>query len=232
MSELGREIIQQSKQLYIEYLKKVSNYKKANTITKKDLENLFLKKVSINFNNKKYSINEAIEELKTQSQEKNKDNNQILEDIISELKQQICLYCYADVNSIQFKLPCGCNFCNHEHLDCLFKEKVKDKLKYNYKCFCSFEYKTNKVLELCNFLKNKNIFKDYNTLIERLNELFCGICFKCGCETKNKSLVDIEGFCPIKFNHFICDDCIKTDNSNYVKCSICNIQHKYLLNDF
>ena len=87
-------------------------------------------------------------------------------------------------------------------------------------------------MELCNFFKNKNIYKDYSTLIENLNEIFCAICFKCGSEKKTMSLVDIEGFCPIKFNHFICEDCIKTDNSNYVKCSICNIQHKYLLNDF
>ena len=105
-------------------------------------------------------------------------------------------------------------------------------MTYNYKCFCSYEYKPNKVLELCNFLRQKNIYKDYTSLIERLNEIFEKICFKCGYEKTDMQSVDIEGFCPNKFDHFICDDCIQNDSSNYVECCICKIQHKYLLKDF
>jgi hypothetical protein len=228
MNDLTKEIINQSKKLYIEYLKNVTHLERE--ITKDDFENLFLKKINVNYNNKQYTLNEAIEELS--SQEKNKDFNQIFEEIIRILKQQVCLYCYCDINNDEFKLPCGCVFCCSEHLDSFFKEKILNKLKYNYKCFCSYEYKANKVMELCNFLKNKNVYKDYNSLISLLNELFRGICFKCGCEKKDMSPVDIEGFFPLKFNHFICEDCVENDSSNYVKCSICSIQHKYLLNDF
>ena len=132
----------------------------------------------------------------------------------------------------EFTLICGCNFCSYNHLDLFFKEKIKNKLSYNYKCFCSYEYMPNKVLELCNFLKNKNIYKDFNSMIKNLNQIFNCICFKCGNEKNNLNATDIEGFCPIKFQHFICEDCVQADTSNYVKCSICNIQHKYLLSDF
>ena len=90
------------------------------------------------------------------------------------------------------------------------------------------------ILELCNLLRNKNIFKDYNYLIEQLNHIFGGICFKCGREKTGTELqrVDIEGFSPIKFGHFICEECIQNETSNQIECIICKIQHKYLLKDF
>ena len=52
---------------------------------------------------------------------------------------------------------------------------------------------------------------------------------KIGTELKS---VDIEGFCPIKFEHFICEECIQNETSNHIECIICKIQHKYLLKDF
>ena len=226
------EIINQSRITYIEYLKNVTIFERANTITKRDFQNYFLNKIIIIYNNKRYNIYEAIEELNSGKDNKEFDPNKKLDEIISGLKQIVCLYCFCNVTNNEFTLICGCNFCSYNHLDLFFKEKIKNKLSYNYKCFCSYEYMPNKVLELCNFLKNKNIYKDFNSMIKNLNQIFNCICFKCGNEKNNLNATDIEGFCPIKFQHFICEDCVQADTSNYVKCSICNIQHKYLLSDF
>ena len=220
------EIIKQSKIFYIDYLKNVVKFEKANTITRNDLENLFLKKIVINYENRQYTIYQAINELN--SGNNNGFNfNQIMDELISRLKQEICLYCYCDVQNIEFKMPCGCNFCSYNHLGNFWKEKVQHKLNYNYKCFCSYEYKPNKVLELCNILKNKISFD-----ISYLNKLFGKICFKCGKEKNDLQLVDIEGFCLIQFNHFICGDCLRNSDSNYTNCSICQIRHKYLLHNY
>ena len=226
------EIIRQSKILYVGYLKNVNKLEKANTITKNDFKNLFLDKISINFDEKKYTIYQAIYEFNSNQNNISFDFEKIKNEIISELKLQICLYCYCDVQNTNLILPCGCNFCSYNHLNSFFKEKIQNKLCYNFKCFCSYEYKPNKILELFNILKKINIFKDYNNFLQNLNKIFRPICFKCGKEKSNLSLVDFEGFIPIQFNHFICDDCIQNSSSNNVVCSICKIQHKYILKDF
>ena len=227
------EIINQSKNLYIEYLKQVTKLERANTITRNDLENLFLQKVVINFYNNQYNIYDAAHEFNF-PENSNFNVSQKIDEILFELKRTICCYCYCNVQSNEFKLPCRCNFCSYEHLNSFISEKIQNKLTHNFKCFCSYQYWPNNVLELCNFLKNKNIFKDYNCLIEQLNNLFGGICFICGREKTETDLqnVDIEGFCPIKFEHFICEDCIQSETSNNIECTICKIQHKYLLKDF
>jgi hypothetical protein len=220
------EIINQSKQIYICYLKNVTKFEKANTIRKNDFEDLFLKRITIKYENKQYTIYQAINEFN--SGKNNQFNfNQKMDEIILRIKQSTCLYCCGDVRSNEFILPCGCNFCCYNHLKQFWGEKVKNKLNYNYKCFCSYEYKPNKVLELCNFLKSKNCLD-----LRYLNELFGKICFKCGNEKKDLQAVDIEGFCLMPFNHYICEDCIRRDESNYVECSIFKIQHKYLLKDY
>ena len=227
------EIINQSKNLYINYLKQVTILERANTITRNDLENLFLQKVVINFYNNQYNIYDAAHEFNF-PENNNFNVNQKIDEIIFELKKNICCYCYCNVQNNEFTLPCGCNFCSYEHLNSFISEKIQNKLTHNFKCFCSYQYGPNNVMELCNFLRNKNVFKDYNSLIEQLNHLFGGICFKCGREkigTELKS-VDIEGFCPIKFEHFICEECIQNETSNHIECIICKIQHKYLLKDF
>ena len=221
------EIIKQSKFYYIEYLKNFCKFEKADTITKNDFENYFLKKIIINYDNKSFTIFQALFELNVQPNNNQFNVNQKLEEIIFELKQQICLYCFCDVQNTEFRLPCGCNFCSYNHLDSFFKEKIKNKIKKDFKCFCSYEYKPNKLLELFNFLNNKNVIKNINIVIKQLNELFGRICFKCGCEKTGMSAVNIEEFIPIKFNHFICEDCINNNSSNYVDCSICKIKHKY-----
>ena len=227
------EILNQSKHLYIEYLKQVTKLERANTITRNDLENIFLQKIIINFYNNQYNIYEAAQEFNF-PENNNFDVNQKIEEIIYELKKSICSYCYCNIQSNEFKLPCGCNFCSYEHLNSFFSKNVQNKLTYNYKCFCSYQYEPKNVLELCNFFKNKNVFKDYDTLIKQLNHLFGEICFKCGRNKTEAELqgVDIEGFCPIKFEHSICEECIQNEETNYIKCIICEIQHKFLLKDF
>ena len=226
------ELIRQSKYLYIEYLKNVSKLEKANTITKNEFQNLFLNKICINFDNKQYTIYQAIYEFNSNQNDKNFDLEKILNEIISEVKEALCLYCFCNAQRTDFKLPCGCNFCCYNHLNSFFKERIQNKLCYNFKCFCSYEYKPDKILELFNFLKNQKIFHDYNIFLQTLNKVFKPICFKCGKEKRNLSLVDFEGFIPLRFNHFICDNCIQNNSSNNVECSICKIQHKYILKDF
>jgi hypothetical protein len=224
------EIIKQTKKAYIEYLKNYCKYENANTITKDDFEQYFIKKIISDFNNKPFTLYQAINELNYPPNNNfNFENKK--EEIISIIKQQICLYCYCDLPNTEFRLPCGCSFCSQNHLNSFIKEKVQNRISINFKCFCSYEYKPNKLLELFTFLKNKNVF-EYNYLIQRLNELFGEICFKCGCQKGDMSPVDIEGFIPLKFDHFICEECIQNESSNYTECYICKIQHKYLLKDF
>ena len=226
------EIINQSKIFYINYLKSVTYLERANSITKSEFENLFMKKVIINFENKTYNLFKAIDEYNCPQKNIKFDFNQIFKKLILEIKQQICAYCFGQVQNSEFKFPCGCNFCSYYHLSLYMNEKVQTKITYNYKCFCSFKYKPNKVFELCNLLFNKKIYKDFNFFIGSLNGIFCRICFKCSSEKQGLAFVDIEGFCPNKFNHFICQDCIKKDNSNCVECTICKIQHKYMIKDY
>ena len=226
------EIIRQSKFLYIEYLKEVTKLEKANTITKNDFQYLFLNRISINFDDKNYTIYQAIYEFNPNQNNNNFDFGKILNEIILELKQQICLYCFCNVQNTDFQLPCGCNFCCFNHLNLFFKEKVQNKICYNFKCFCSYEYTPNKILELFNIFKNINIFRDYNTFLQNLNRLFKSICFKCGKEKKKLSAVGFESFIALEFNHFICGECIQSNSSNNVQCSICKTQHKYILKDF
>ena len=225
----SEEIIKQSKYFYIEYLKNVTKLEKVNKITINDFENLFLKKILINIDNKQYTIYQAINEFNTQ--QNNQFNfNKIMGETILRLKQQICLYCYNNVQSTDLQMPCGCNFCCKSDLHSFFNEKINNRITYNFKCFCSYEYKPNNVLELCNYLLTKNYF-EFNQTISILNYLFYKICFKCGKEKNNLQPVAIEGFCPFSFNHFICEDCFKNDSPNN-ECIICKIKHNYNLKDY
>ena len=226
------EIINQSIIFYINYLKSVTYLERANSITKPEFESLFMKKVVINFENKTYNLFKAIDEYNCPQNTVKFDFNKIFKEIIIEIKQQICAYCFGPVQNSEFKFPCGCNFCSYYHLNLYMNEKVQTRITYDYKCFCSFKYKPNKVFELCNLLYNKKIYKDYNFFIGSLNGIFGRICFKCGCEKPGLVFVDIEGFCPNKFNHFICQECIRQNNSNCIECNICKIQHKYMIRDY
>ena len=74
----------------------------------------------------------------------------------------------------------------------------------------------------------KTLDKDFELMKKMLLEPH----FISGVPVPPKALVDIEGFCLNQFRHFICEDCVRSDVSNYVNCSICKIQHKYLLQDY
>ena len=226
------EIVNQLKYFYVNYLQNVCVLEKANTISKSDFENVFMKKISINFDNKTFNIYQAIDEFNCSNSKNKFDFNSLLKDIILNLKQQICVYCYYPVQNSEFKFPCGCSFCCYQHLNLFMNEKIQNRMTYDFKCFCSFKYKPNKVFELCNFLYSKNIYKSFDIYIQCLNAIFCNICFKCGCEKINLLFVNIEGFCPNKFNHFICEECIKKNNSNISECCICRIQHQFMINNF
>ena len=225
---LFAEIMKQSKFYYIEYLKSITKPEKANKITENDFKNLFLDKIIINLNNKQFTLYQAINELNQQQNYQNCNFQKTIKEISFELKKQICLYCYCDVGISEFRLPCGCNFCCYTHLDLFIKEKVQENISYNFKCFCSHEYKPSEILELLTLLKNNNIHIDQNFI----NKLFGSLCFKCGEEKMNLSPAEIQGLNLLNVTHFICKDCIENDNSNYVECSICKIKHQYYLKNF
>ena len=222
---LRGEIINQSRNYYIDYLRNITRLEKANSVTKKDFEELFLKRIIINLDGNNYNIFKAIDEFNCKGSNIKFDFNRILKEILVEIKKGICLYCFNPVQSPEFLLPCGCNFCCYQHITSFFNEKVQNKLTHNYKCFCSFKYKPHKVFQLCNYLVNLKIYRDYNFYINNLNAIFGGICCKCGLEKRGMQPFNIEGICPVKFNHFICDECRQKGNSNYAKCIICNNQN-------
>ena len=71
-----------------------------------------------------------------------------------------------------------------------------------------------------------------NLFIQCLNAIFCSICFKCGKEKNGLALVNVEGFCPNKFNHFICDNCLNINEmqKNKFYCNLCASEHSKVQN--
>ena len=220
---LSELILAQLKYFYIDYLKSVQQ--KINVITINDFNIYFLSKFKINIENKNFNIYQIIDEYLYNS---NKDKNEFLKELILFLKSKICLLCYNDINNnSQFKIICKCNFCSIDHLKYYFKEIVKNRIKYNYKCICTYEYKPNEVLELCTFLFNNKLYHDNQRLLEHLERIFSFICSKCGKEKMNMHKISVNENFNNNFCHYICDECIKSDNKRIFECIICNKEHNY-----
>ena len=223
---LFKEIMNQSKGYYINYLKLM--LPKISQVIISDLNEFFLEKINININNNKYTIYQIIEELSFIAC---KEPNQLLKDLINILKEKTCLFCYNDINNIcNFKLNCGCNFCCKEHLENFFRDKVQNKLNYNYKCLCAYKYKPHETYQLCRFLYENNIYSNNISYTNHLENIFSCIC--CSCGFLNKRLIQIsvnENFLN-NFIHKICEECLKkTDVSNLNECVICKKNHQFII---
>ena len=214
----------QIKKFYIDYIKLVIN--KIGQVTRNDLNNLFLDKIKINIFEKTLNINQLIEEMEFSNKIKS-----YLNQLMTCLKQGICLYCLKDINNqnSHLQLPCGCTFCSVIHLNTFFKNIVKNRLSYNYKCICAIEYKPYQTFQLCNFLKQNKIYDNNENYIKHLSYIFSNLCCKCG-QFKNK-IIPISVDNAITNFHKICEDCIKMNNinnNNTLQCIICNKTHKYI----
>ena len=220
---LSNIIFNQLKILYIDYLN--ATKAKINNITKNDFNNNFLNKIYLTINTRSFTIYQIIEEYLFNS---NKDKNAFLNELIHFLKSKICLLCYADINNnSQFKIKCGCNFCSREHLNHFFKDIVKNRIRYNYKCICSYEYNLNEVLELCIFLYNNKLYSSEQRYLEHIGNIFSIICCKCGNLKNNMKTIIVNESLNYNFIHYICNDCINQGNTGTLHCLICNKNHKY-----
>ena len=228
---LFRETFLQIKKYYIDYIKLM--IPNINQVTKDDLYNSFLNKIRVNIYEKILNINEIIQEMEFSNKNKSYINN-----LMSSLKQSICLYCNQDIikshsntNNFQFQLPCGCNFCSNLHLNLFFKNFVKNKLTYDYKCICAIEYKPYQVFELCNFLLKNKIYNSNDAYKKHLSQIFRNFCCKCG--KIKPSLIPIYVHSDVTILHYICDECCKGNNNNNnnnktLYCFMCNIKHTYI----
>ena len=227
---LFKEIKNQAKPFYIKYLEEMS--KKINEVTLDDLNNCFINKIEIYINEKVFNIHKIFEELHKINL--NIDKKQYLKYLFEYLKSYICLYCFKVIkdNNSFFKIPCGCNFCNKEHLEYFFKLIVGNKLTHNYKCLCAYQYKPSKVLELCIFLKNNKIYENNQHYINHLESIFSNICCKCACTGKQLFNTSVDENFIFNFIHKICCNCLNLDKSNnnkILECIICNKKHQYIL---
>ena len=227
---LFKEIKKQSKTFYIKYLEEMSN--KINEVTIDDLNNSFLNKIEIYINYKVFNIHKIFEELHKINL--NIDKKQYLQSLYEYLKSYICLYCFKDIknNNSLFKMPCGCNFCNREHLEYFYKYIVMNRITYNYKCLCAYQYNPSKVLQLCIILNNNKIYENNQHYINHLENIFSNICCKCAGTRKGLFNISVDENFIYNFIHKICCDCLnlkKNNNNNFIECIICNKKHQYIL---
>ena len=224
---LSKEIFIQTKNYYKEYLKEITP--KINQASIKDLNNLFLNKITVKILENTLNIKQVIEEM-----EYNNQNKHFINKLMTQLKESICLYCHNDINNqnINFKLPCGCNFCSLIHLENFFKKLVRYNLTYNYKCLCAFEYKPHQTFELCNILNNNKIYESNVAYFKHLAYIFKDLCCECGQNNNNLISITID-----KSNtnfHNLCENCAKIKNihiNNILDCIICNKKHIYVYNN-
>ena len=224
---LSKEIFLQTKNYYKEYLKKITP--KINQASIKDLNNLFLNKISVTIFENTLNIKQIIEEM-----EYNNQNKHYINKLMMQLKEGICLYCHNDINNknINFKLPCGCTFCSLVHLENFFKKLVKYNLTYNYKCLCAFEYKPFQTFELCNILYSNKIYESNVTYFKHLAYIFKDLCCECG--LSNNKLISISIDKSNSNFHNLCENCAKIKNThinNILDCIICNKKHIYVYNN-
>ena len=228
---ISKEISNQTKYFYIKYLEIMSQ--NINKPTIEDLNKYFIDKIFIIINNNNFNIHEIINEYIFNY---NKTHDQILKDLIAFLKLSICLNCHKDIvnnNNYQFKIPCGCNFCCREHLEDYFKNKIGNKLSYNFRCLCASEYNLNKVFNLCIILYNNNIYNDKGRFTNHLENIFNNVCCKCGYYKPNVYRISVNENSTSNFLHKICIECFKYNDINkIVSCLICNKQHQYITLDF
>ena len=221
------EIINQSKQYYVNYL--VSMFPNINRATIDDFNNYFINKIIINVFGHNFNIYQIIEEYIFNS---NIQSNKILKNLVEYLKNHICLYCYKDINIENFKIPCGCNFCSRDDLENFFKYIVSFQLTYKFKCSCAYEYKPKQVLELCVFLYSNKIYGNNQNLINHLESIFKPICCKCGCIGNNQNKlyqISVSENFPFNYIHSICTFCINlNDTTKIADCIICNKKHQYI----
>ena len=220
---LYNEIFNQSKNYYIIFLETIHD--KINNVTITDLNINFYNKINININGNNFNLNNIINEY-LYNLNLNKNINMIKKEIISYVKQNICLSCHKNINNnFHLKIPCGCHFCCIEHLSYFFKYIIGNRLTYNYKCLCAYEYKPCEISQLCLFLNQNRLYENNQKFIQHLEIIFKNICFLCSHNnTKLKSLSINENF-SINFIHKICDDCLRNDKIHNNNCIICNMKH-------
>ena len=178
---------------------------------------------------------------------KNSDDDKInINNILSDVINNICAYC-LDSNFIKSKkLPCNCCFCNE---NCLKKFLLKiysfnfdgdinnKKGNFQYNCICGNIYSIKQIeslIKICNDISIEN-----ENLLNELNKLFnvkkSSLCISCGNEITNLfneyynlKFVPDSTFQNSFSTHLMCINCFKKINpssNQRIQCSICNNSH-------
>ena len=204
-----------------------------------DNESIILCRAELNKQKDKLKNKENMEK-KINEENNNKFIKVINDGINNNNHDKKCFICQKEIqkdDKIEI-LPCSCkiNFCSD---DCK---------NYYYKCLCAFfksmEFKINlkcgrcgKIINRIKFIENLNyqnedVRKALKNKMLEFYKLYCmnclnpvgemGTTIRCKCPQLNK-LLDTK-----KFDHNLCEKCIKINTGN---CKICNIYHPRIMNN-
>ena len=222
----------------------------SNIIKDKHKENLvaFLANLNVIFPNKtNKSFTEAYNLL-------NDNGKNIFNEKLKYFKSSLCLGCFKFINignnfvnnnekgndskdMFLFKFPCGCVFCSEECLNRFINAVPINKIK-TFVCGCGVEYEYLQLKFLLYFALSHNLIKFKNEILRYMYEIIKNKCCKCNKEIpliqgkKNNvnimEVIDKEAeliFGIYKFNHLICDKCIKDISKNKFYCNLCSSEH-------
>ena len=233
---------------YIQFIK--NNI--TNLIKDRPKENLndFLKNLKIVFPNKMAKpFNEAFYLLS--------DNNKnIFNDKLTNFKSSLCLGCFKIINKgnnimgynergspsknvFLFRFPCGCIFCSQDCLNRFINAVPITKIN-SFVCGCGTQYDYTQLKFLLYFALSHNLMKFKDEILRYMYETIKNKCCKCKSEIKllnekknNVNIMEVNDkeaekiFGIYKFNHLICDKCVKMKeiSKNLFFCSLCSSEH-------
>ena len=233
---------------YIQFIK--NNIK--NLIKDRPKENLndFLKNLKIVFPNKTTKpFNESFFLLSDY-------NKNVFNDKLTNFKSSLCLGCFKIVNKennfvsynekgsassnvFLFRFPCGCIFCSKDCLNRFINAVPLFKIN-SFVCGCGTQYDYIQLKFLLYFALSHNLMKFKDEILRYMYETIKNKCCKCKSEIKlinekknNVNIMEVNDkeaekiFGIYKFNHLICDKCVKTKeiSKNKYFCSLCSSEH-------
>ena len=197
-----------------------------------------LLKNSITINDKSTFLEESINQLCNYYQTQKKPFDANYQDIIIEIKKNVCLICCHKMNNNQedkITVPCGCNFCSNHHFEFFFKEKKPIHIEKEFLCYCSYKYNIKDIYNLG--LQFSKLYHKFlrKSVIDYLNNILKGQC--CICKSKelcqerirykDNEMENQEILSNYKeLKHYFCKNCSENiKEKNRFKCNVCYTEH-------
>ena len=243
-------LIKKIRYSYIEFIK----YNISNLRNEKQVEYLpnFISNLYIDFpNNMRKKFSEVYYLLTDM-------NKNVFNSKLNVFKSSLCLGCFNYIkgetqyiqsekgitikNPFLFKFPCGCIFCSDKCLN-RFLEHIPFEKKTLFICACGEEYNCLKLKYLLYFAVSHNLISFKKEILRILYDYMKNKCCICYIEVplvqgkkNNFNIYEIKDeeidqiFKINKFNHLVCNKCVKRDISKkkVFYCKMCSSEH-YIL---